>query len=69
MKYREVATLSVRTATAAAALPGIRRHAGAQGGRGTLCAVWTAEIGSLNGILIVRAFDEQDIPAKFSLLR
>lgn len=60
MKYLEVATLSIRTATAAAALQGIERHAGAQGGRGTLCAVWTAEIGGLNRILIVRAFDEHD---------
>ena len=60
MKRLEVATLSIRTATIAAALQGIERYAGQQRGPGTLCAVWTAEIGGLNRILIVRAFDGRD---------
>lgn len=60
MTRLEVATLSIRTATAAAALQGIERHAAQAGSKGTLCAVWTAEIGTLNRILIVRAFDEHD---------
>jgi hypothetical protein len=56
----ELATLSIRTATAAVALAGIERYTGQQKSAGTLAGVWTAEIGSLNRILLLRSFDAPD---------
>lgn len=60
MQHLELVTLSIRTATAAAALQGIERATSAHRGAGTLCGVWTSEIGTLNRILILRAFDAAD---------
>ena len=56
----ELATLSIRTATAAAALQGIERYMAQYTGAGTLAGVWTAEIGGLNRILMLRSFDGTD---------
>lgn len=56
----ELATLSIRTSTAAAALQGIERYSAQDKGAGTLCGVWTAEIGALNRILLLRSFDASD---------
>lgn len=56
----ELATLSIRTATAAAALQGIERYMARYTGAGTLAGVWTAEIGGLNRILMLRSFDGTD---------
>lgn len=53
----ELATLSIRTATGAAALQRIERYAAQDRGVGTLCGVWTAEIGTLNRILLLRSFE------------
>ena len=52
----ELATLSIRTGTAAAALHGIERYMIQYTGAGTLAGVWTAEIGELNQILLLRSF-------------
>ena len=60
MQRLELATLSIRTATAAAALQGIERYAGQHKGPGAFAGVWTAEIGTLNRILVLRSFDAQD---------
>jgi hypothetical protein len=56
----ELATLSIRTATAAAALQSIERYAAREKAAGALCGVWTAEIGALNRILLLRSFDAPD---------
>lgn len=56
----ELATLSIRTATAAAALQGIERYMAQYTGAGTLAGVWAAEIGRLNRILMLRSFDGTD---------
>ena len=60
MQRLELATLSIRTATPAAALQGIERYAGQHKGPGAFAGVWTAEIGTLNRILVLRSFDAQD---------
>ena len=56
----ELATLSIRTATAAAALQGIEQYLAQYTGAATLAGVWTAEIGGLNRILMLRSFDGTD---------
>ncbi|MEO5764364.1 MAG: NIPSNAP family protein [Casimicrobiaceae bacterium] len=60
MTRYEFATLSIRTATAGKALAGIERYLEAHAARATLHAVWTAEIGVLNRIQVVRSFASSD---------
>jgi hypothetical protein len=52
----ELATLSIRTGTAAGALQGIERYMARYTGAGTLAGVWTTEVGVLNQILLLRSF-------------
>jgi hypothetical protein len=60
MTRYEFATLSIHTGTAAKALAGIERYLTANADGGKLFAVWTAEIGTLNQIQIVRGFSSSD---------
>jgi NIPSNAP protein len=60
MQRLELATLSIRTGTAAAALQGIERYTAQCNGPGTLAGMWTSEIGGVNRILVLRSFDAQD---------
>ena len=60
MQRLELATLSIRTGTAAAALQGIERYTAQCNGPGTLAGMWTSEIGGLNRILVLRSFDAKD---------
>ena len=59
MQRLELATLSIRTAR-----PPLRCRGssvcGAAQGPGAFAGVWTAEIGTLNRILVLRSFDAQD---------
>jgi len=63
MTRYEFATLAIQTGTAAKALAGIERYLAAHAERATLFAVWTAEIGTLNRIQIVRGFASSDAMA------
>ena len=56
----ELATLSIRTATATAALQGIERYMARYSGAASLAGVWVTEIGGLNRILVLRAFADAD---------
>jgi hypothetical protein len=58
MQRYDVATLSIRTATAAKALVGIDTFLAGPGSNGKLLAVWTAEIGTLNQIQVIRGYDD-----------
>ncbi len=60
MTRYEFATLSIQTGTAARVLAGIERFLDANASRAKLFAVWTAEIGTLNRIQIVRGFESSD---------
>jgi hypothetical protein len=60
MRRYEFATLSIQTGTAAKALAGIERFLDANANRVKLFAVWTAEIGTLNQIQVVRGFESSD---------
>lgn|SRR5690349_10644687 len=60
MPLLELATLSIRTGTAAAAVQGIERYTNQYKSSGKLAGVWTAEIGGLNRILVLRSFDACD---------
>jgi hypothetical protein len=61
MTRYEFATLSIQTGTAGKALAGIERYLDTNANRGKLFAAWTAEIGSLNQIQIVRGFESSDV--------
>src|SRR5690242_14068263 len=56
----ETATLAIRTATARTALVGIERYIESGVARGRFCGVFSAEIGALNRIIVLRSFDEGD---------
>ncbi|MHB8494438.1 MAG: NIPSNAP family protein [Casimicrobiaceae bacterium] len=58
MMRLDVATLSIHTGKAAAAQSKIEHYFKAGQGAGTLCASWTAELGDLNRVLVLRAFDD-----------
>ncbi|HTS23995.1 MAG TPA: NIPSNAP family protein [Casimicrobiaceae bacterium] len=60
MTRYEVATLSIQTGTAGKALAGIERYLAANAGRAKLFAVWTAEIGALNRVQVLRGFESSD---------
>jgi hypothetical protein len=60
MLHLETATLTIRTATARAALAGIKSYIENGDASGRFCGVFSAEIGALNRIILVRAFDEGD---------
>ena len=60
MPLLELATLSIRTGTAAAAVQGIERYTNQYKSSGKPAGVWTAEIGGLNRILVLRSFDACD---------
>ena len=60
MTRYEFATLSIQTGTAAKALAGIERFLDSNASAAELFAVWTAEIGTLNRIQIVRGFGTSD---------
>jgi hypothetical protein len=63
MTRYEFATLSIHTGTGAKALAGIQRYLDAHAHRARLFAVWSAEIGVLNRIQIVRGFESSDAVA------
>jgi hypothetical protein len=60
MTRYEFATLSIQTGTTAKALLGIERYLKGNGSRGKVFAVWSAEIGTLNQIQVVRGFKGGD---------
>ncbi|HMA32008.1 MAG TPA: NIPSNAP family protein [Casimicrobiaceae bacterium] len=60
MMRLDVATLSIHTGTAAAVQSKVEQRFRAGQGAGTLCASWTTEIGGLNRVLILRAFDDSE---------
>jgi len=60
MTRYEFATLSIQTGTAAKVLAGVERYLQANSKAGRLFAVWTAEIGTLNQVQIVRGFEGSD---------
>lgn len=60
MMRLDVATLSIHTGRVAAVQSKIEQYFKAGQGRGTLCASWTSEIGRLNRVLVLRAFDDSE---------
>ncbi|MGC1818943.1 MAG: NIPSNAP family protein [Casimicrobiaceae bacterium] len=58
MMRLDVATLSIHTGKAAAVQSRVEQYFKAGQGAGTLCASWTTEIGDLNRVLVLRAFDD-----------
>ena len=60
MTRYEFATLCVQTATAGKVVAAAERYLAAHAHRATLHAVWTAEIGTLNRVQIVRSFASSD---------
>jgi hypothetical protein len=58
MQRYDVVTLSIRTGTAGKALEGIDKFLSRTASKSTLLAVWTAEIGALNRIQIVRGYPD-----------
>jgi NIPSNAP len=60
MTRYEFATLSIQTGTAAKVVAGVERYLEANANRAKLFAVWTAEIGTLNQVQVVRGFEGSD---------
>jgi len=58
MMRLDVATLSIHTGKGAAAQSKVEQYFKAGQGAGTLCASWTSEIGGLDRVLVLRAFDD-----------
>lgn len=64
MRY-EIATLAMRLGSATAAVAGIADYVKAPGAKGGLLGCWTAEIGALNEILVLRGFaDDAELAAE-----
>lgn len=57
MRY-EIATLTIRLGTAAAAVAGIDAYVKTPDAKGTLLGCWASEIGQLNEILVLRGFND-----------
>ena len=60
MTRYEFATLSIQTGTAAKVIAGVERYLDANASHAKLFAVWTAEIGTLNQVQVVRGFETSD---------
>ena len=60
MTRYEFATLSIQTGTAAKVIAGVERYLDTNASRAKLFAVWTAEIGTLNQVQVVRGFETSD---------
>lgn len=54
----ELATLTVRLGTAAQAIPAIGAFCAGDAARGRLLACWQSDIGELNQLIVLRAFDD-----------
>jgi hypothetical protein len=64
MRY-EIATLTIKLGTAAAAIAGIDGYVKGTGAKGTLLGCWASEIGQLNQLYVLRGFaDDAELQAE-----